>query len=370
MAEYGLAITTGSVLSAVTTLRIEQTILVADDEQDARNLAWSSTYLGAIVVAIVCVAVVLAWGINTKSLVAVSGAMLALSNGLVTISQQLLIRGGRSNEAGRAGAFRSGVAFLLTVGVAFLGNHQIPIFVLAGLLASSIVVSLYCIFDLWREIGGPSGIAQLRASVRRHADVWVPYFFQSGFSGLSLNLPYFVFYATVSPTLCAGYLLAERIVRLPVNLISTSVRSHLVHDFRGLLAAGKREQCLAAVKRWSRYLLVAGVLFAIGAAGVVWVVSGLVKLDEKWMVAVQCILVLSIWSGAVLSNSPSAAALTVTRNNKYVLNAQIVELAGRAVLLMPLFYLGVRAFFFVLFLAHLPSILYRVATYRKAVTVM
>ncbi|HET6397651.1 MAG TPA: hypothetical protein VFF91_12540, partial [Pseudoxanthomonas sp.] len=206
----------------------------------------------------------------------------------------------------------------------------------------------------------------VRTAARGQADVWVPYFGQSTISGLALNLPYYFFYLSVSPALCAGFLLAERVVRLPINLVSSSIRSHLVHELGRRVRSGDSASCLALVRVWSRTLFGAGVLFSLAAGAVLYAVASTVVPNPTWRVAAACMAVLSLWSGAILSSSPSAALLTVHRQNAFMMKAQAAELAAKALLLTPVVFTGDARFYLILFASHAPNLVLRISTYRKA----
>lgn len=368
-ATYGLAVTTGSMLAAVTTLRLEQTILVAAEDGEAHRLAWATVALAlAITLALAAVAVPVLGALDAPDygVVALAGVALALSNGLLVVTQQLLIRQGRSAEAGRMGATRSAAVASLVVCAAWLGDRADPRPALLASLAGSILLAGYCVLGIRRRSGRWPGLAAVRTAARGQADVWVPYFGQSTISGLALNLPYYFFYLSVSPALCAGFLLAERVVRLPINLVSSSIRSHLVHELGRRVRSGDSASCLALVRVWSRTLFGAGVLFSLAAGAVLYAVASTVVPNPTWRVAAACMAVLSLWSGAILSSSPSAALLTVHRQNAFMMKAQAAELAAKALLLTPVVFTGDARFYLILFASHAPNLVLRISTYRKA----
>ncbi|HET6396119.1 MAG TPA: hypothetical protein VFF91_04705, partial [Pseudoxanthomonas sp.] len=160
-ATYGLAVTTGSMLAAVTTLRLEQTILVAAEDGEAHRLAWATVALAlAITLALAAVAVPVLGALDAPDygVVALAGVALALSNGLLVVTQQLLIRQGRSAEAGRMGATRSAAVASLVVCAAWLGDRADPRPALLASLAGSILLAGYCVLGIRRRSGRWPGL--------------------------------------------------------------------------------------------------------------------------------------------------------------------------------------------------------------------
>jgi O-antigen/teichoic acid export membrane protein len=234
LATYGYALSLSSLVSSFATWRLEQAILVASSERDADSLAWSSL-LVAIVLTAIMAALDQAGIFHDASNSYTVGAISAFSMSSVNISQQLLIRKNRSGYAGLIAAFRSLVVSISVIMFAWLGTRMNARAVLLGLLLSSAIVAFGCVVEIARISEARPKFAAMRAAMKDYADVWTSYLGQSVLSGISLNAPYFAIFHFADSRYAAAYLLADRVVRMPVTLLSNSVRSHLTHLFRQLI---------------------------------------------------------------------------------------------------------------------------------------
>ncbi len=364
LATFGYALSISSLLSTFVTLRLEQAVLVAHSEEDASRLAWAAFTVATIVCVLVAVGAALWFG-PTRGLPFISGALSALSISTVGVSQQVLIRHGRSNEAGRMAALRAGLLAVLVVGSALIGSRAIPKAALMGMAWGSVIVTATCFIELRRTAALHSSQSEYKAALRSYKDVWTAYLGQSILSGISLNAPYVAFFHAVDHGLVAGYLLADRVARTPVALLSTSVRSHLTHNYVIILREQRFKEGRSIMGRWSLALAALGFvgLSLIGLA--IHLIASHYH-SAKWASAAAAVSVLTLWASSVLSNSPAAASLTAWRKNAYILRAQAVELTGRLLVIAALIRVAPHHFYLSLFCIHVPGVLYNFALYRRA----
>lgn len=365
LATYGYALSLSSLVSSFATLRLEQAILVAGSEEESEGLAWSSL-LVAFVLASVVVLLDQIGVFRNASNSYTAGAISAFSMSAVNISQQLLIRKSRSGYAGRIAAFRSLVVSASVIAFAWLGPRVNAHAVLLGLGLSSVMVAIGCTMELARISTTRPTFEAMRMAVCGYTDVWVSYLGQSVLSGVSLNAPYFAIFHFADSRYAAAYLLADRVVRMPVTLLSSSVRSHLTHQFRQLIARHEIDAGRDILRKWSLSLASIGLCSLVLGGGLLWMV-GTHLVQEKWELAGIAIMIMSVWGAATISNSPAAATLTAYRRTNYILKMQGVELALRvAIIIFAAYFLFNHQFYIGLFLVFVPGIVYNILLWRKA----
>ena len=365
LATYGYALSISSLASSFATLRLEQAILVADSDAEADALAWGGmvTALG-VAAAMMALDQAGAFGDGTGSYTA--GAISAFSMSAVNVSQQVLIRRGRSGYAGRIAAFRSFVVSACVIGCAWLGPDVNANAILWGLSIASAMVAIGCLVELVRVSGTGPAFATMRAAARGYADVWTSYLGQSVLSGISLNAPYFAIFHFAEPRYAAAYLLADRVVRMPVTLLSNSVRSHLTHQFRLLIERRQASVGSGILWKWSASLAAMGMAALLLGGWVFWMFGAHLS-AEKWRQAGMAIMVMSIWGGSVISNPPAAATLTAHRRTAYIFRMQAAELVLRITIIgVAAFYLFKGDFYLGLFLIFVPGIFYNFFLWREA----
>lgn len=365
LATYGYALSISSLMSSFITLRMEQAILVAGSEGEAANLAWASVIAAAVLMA--CFVAFDQLGVIREGRgIYTAGAISAFSMSLVTISQQVLIKKNRSEHAGRIAAVRSLTVSLAVVLFAYLGERVSAKSVLIGLSISSVIVALACIFELTRTVPISLKKGGFKESALSYFDIWGSYLGQSVLSGVSLNAPYFAIFHFAEHRFAAAFLLADRVVRMPVTLLSNSVRSHLTHQLRDLYEARDKKYGLHILVKWSSILAAVGaVLLIIG--GFLVVSIGGYRNEDKWRLAGYAVLTMAMWGATVMSNSPATAVLTVCRKTGYILKAQAIELLSRILVIafVVLFVLN-NHFYLGLFSIFIPGVFYNTALWLKA----
>lgn len=365
LATYGYALSLSSLVSSFATWRLEQAILVASSERDADSLAWSSL-LVAIVLTAIMAALDQAGIFRDASNSYTVGAISAFSMSSVNISQQLLIRKNRSGYAGLIAAFRSLVVSISVIMFAWLGTRMNARAVLLGLLLSSAIVAFGCVVEIARISEARPKFAAMRAAMKDYADVWTSYLGQSVLSGISLNAPYFAIFHFADSRYAAAYLLADRVVRMPVTLLSNSVRSHLTHLFRQLITRHEIDIGKSILRKWSLSLAAMGICALMLGGWLLWMI-GTYLAQEKWKLAGIAVMIMSVWGAATISNPPAAATLTAYRQTNYILKMQGIELMLRvSIIVLAAYYLFGRQFYAGLFFIFVPGVFYNFLLWRKA----
>ncbi|WP_350016674.1 hypothetical protein ABNK63_03225 [Rhodanobacter sp. IGA1.0] len=365
LATYGYALSLSSLASSFATLRLEQAILVARSDAESDDLAW-----GALVSALILAAAIVlldqagAFGSQAGSYTA--GAISAFAMSAVNISQQVLIRRDRSGYAGRIAVFRSFTVSACVIGFAWLGSRANANAVLLGLSIASGMVAAGCLLEVMRITGARPSFGSIRAAARVYSDVWMSYLGQSILSGISLNAPYFAIFHFAEPRYAAAYLLADRVVRMPVTLLSNSVRSHLTHQFRLLIERRQAHVGRGILRKWSVSLAAMGWAVLLLGGLALWM-FGMHLSEEKWRQAGMAVMVMSAWGGSVISNPPASATLTAYRKTGYIFRMQAAELLLRVVIIAATaLYLFDDEFYFGLFLIFTPGIIYNFLLWHKA----
>jgi O-antigen/teichoic acid export membrane protein len=363
LATFGYALSIGSLVSNFATLRVEQAVLVASSDDEAAILAYSAHACAfAVCVILAAAAAVFRFGSNWLALI--GGSFSALSMSAVTVSQQILIRSGESVRAGRVATARALLITALVVGFVLASSRQTAAAPLVGLSLASVAVTLLCYYES-RHVFRRIEWARHKEVVKAYSDVWSSYLGQSVLSGISLNAPYFAFFHTVNHELVASYLLADRLARTPIALLSLSVRSHLTHNYSDLMKQRRVKEAGGFMTAWSAGLALFGVV-ALVTVGICIMAGGNHYLSAKWANAGIAVLVLTPWAASTLSNSPAKAALTALRQNAYVFNVQAIELASRLTIIVLLLPQMTDHFFLILFCIHLPGIILNMALHIRA----
>lgn len=365
LATYGYALSISSLMCSFVTLRMEQAILVATSDDEAAALAWGSTFVAA---AVMCAFVAYDQIYVSKFAMGsyTAGALSSFAMSMVTISQQVLIRKNQSSYAGRIAALRSLVVAVVVIMFAAFGYRSDAKSILNGLALASAAVTVGCLIELARTAKASLSVRSLKSTARSYSDVWLSYLGQSVLSGISLNAPYFAIFHFSEHRYAAAYLLADRIVRMPVTLLSSSVRSHLTHQFRMLLEMNDIKQGTHILMRWSAMLAVLGAIVLV-LGGSTSLMVGHYLHEDKWRLAGFAVLAMTMWGASVMSNPPAAATLTVCRKTSYILKMQGVELGLRiaAIALAVIFSLSTH-FYAGLFAIFIPGIIYNAALWLKA----
>lgn len=366
LATYGYALSLSSLASSFATLRLEQAILVARSDTESDDLAWGGL-VSALVLATAMVILDQAGAFgDQKTGSYTAGAISAFAMSAVNISQQVLIRRDRSGYAGRIAVFRSFVVSACVVAFASLGSRVNANAVLLGLSIASGMVAGGCLVEVARITGAGPSFGSMRATVQVYSDVWTSYLGQSVLSGISLNAPYFAIFHFAEPRYAAAYLLADRVVRMPVTLLSNSVRSHLTHQFRLLIERGQVHVGKGILWRWSISLAAIGWVVLLLGGWTLWMFGAHLS-EEKWRQAGMAVMVMSAWGGSVISNPPASATLTAYRKTGYIFRMQGAELLLRVVIIaVAALYLFKGEFYLGLFLIFVPGIFYNLFLWREA----
>jgi hypothetical protein len=226
-------------------------------------------------------------------------------------------------------------------------------------------VTVLSVFELARHYIIDRSWSKHRDVVIAYRDVWSSYLGQSILSGISLNAPYLAFFHSVNHELVASYLLADRLARTPIALLSISVRSHLTHNYSDLVSNDRHSEGDAFMTSWSVRLAAVG-LFGLLILGFGIKLFGDHYSSARWANAGLAVMVLTPWAASTLSNSPAKAALTALRKNAYVLNVQAAELVCRLLIIAALLPHTADHFFLCLFCIHLPGIVLNTALYLRA----
>jgi hypothetical protein len=238
--------------------------------------------------------------------------------------------------------------------------------VLLGLSLSSVIVALGCVMEIARTSETRPELAAMHAAMKGYADVWTSYLGQSVLSGISLNAPYFAIFHFADSRYAAAYLLADRVVRMPVTLLSNSVRSHLTHMFRQLITQHEVDIGKGILRKWSLSLAAMGLCALMLGGGLLWAI-GTHLAQGKWELAGIAVMVMSVWGAATISNPPAAATLTAYRRTNYILKMQGIELMLRVmIIVLAAYYLFSHQFYAGLFCIFVPGVFYNFLLWRKA----
>lgn len=247
---YGVAtlvITVASTLAIVAALRFEQAIVIADTDDDARQLERVSLY-SVLTVGLVSLAVgafVFIWpteGIREffgeRRFLILAVPVLTVLAAMANISRKKLSREKNFSQVG-VGMFVNSVTVPVSRIVTALLTSASSLLLVVG----SLLGWLLELFTLRSKVGSsrvthspPGGLASVAKRYRDFPLFSLP----EGFvSNISIQLPVFALGAIYSPAVVGMYALAVRLIRLPTMAVSTSVSQVLVRTLKDHSMEGK-----------------------------------------------------------------------------------------------------------------------------------
>jgi len=315
--EYGVVLALVSVLSTIANLRLDQAQLIAKEE-DQKKLIFE----GFIISLLFCIitAITLIYFFNLNMIVAISFGI--LSNTLVQCLYNYKFS--REEELFCAGLniFRSlVVVFVQLVLPSFLSISLINSYAISSILIIFVVLGYILLNQLynvsWR-------------SFKNYKDFIFSNTPHALLNSFSHNLPYYIVSHFIGYQAVGYYSIVERTLRLPINLMSQTIRQYYIRKF-------KKESSVEDVLRNSIFLSVISLPFF--AVFFVLPESFYLMIFGKEWIGISIyfkILALGYW--AVFCNPPSSAYLIAKRESNILLKLQIIELIFKFLLFIFLFF--------------------------------
>lgn len=194
---------------------------------------------------------------------------------------------------------------------------------LGQLTASSRLASKSSLLTLLRSTKH-SETKQVRKKYREFIIFGTP---QALLNSVSQNLPSLLFTFFISPAAAGIYVLAQRMLAAPANLLGESVRQALYPK----LARSLQEGDEFALSLASRMILVIGAVVLIPVVMVVWQGPALfvLVLGDQWLDAGKMARFLALSTGVSLMNIPSACLIQILRMQRWHVLYEVVYVTVR-----------------------------------------
>ena len=302
---YGIALAIVSVLSTVANLRLDQALLVAD-EQDKKSLIFEGAVFSTGIA--ILSGIVISFILNVEMASAVATGVLA--NTLIQSLYNYQFSAHKEYFCAGLNIFRSAIVVAVQLSLPLV--MQISL-VNSYNVSSVIMIVAVLIYLLKHQLYQVSWQAFKHYKDFIYANT--PHALLNSFSH---NLPYYVVSHFVGVQAMGFYAIVERTLRVPINLISQTLRQFFIRKFKD---ADSSQNALKASVLLS---LVSLPFFALG-----FVLSESLYLwvfGSEWVGISSYFQILALGYWAIFCNPPSSAFLIAKRNSQVLFKLQIVEL--------------------------------------------
>ena len=303
--EYGMTLAIVSVFSTIANLRLDQALLIAK-ENDKKSLIFEGIFFSLIF----CIlsAAILSFFFSLYIILAISSGVLA--NTLIQSIYNYKFAQGQEIFCAVLNIFRN----LVVVSVQLILPLYMNIVLVSSYSISSMIIILLLILYILKY-----RIYQISwLSFKNYRDFIFSNTPHALLNSFSHNIPYYIVSHFLGYQVVGFYSIVERTLRLPINLMSQTIRQFFIRKFRtnsSIEEALKSSTFLSLVSLpfFCIFFLLPESLYII-IFGVEW--NGISKYFK--------ILALGYW--AVFCNPPIAAFLIAKRKSNILLKLQIMEL--------------------------------------------
>lgn len=316
--EYGIALAVVSVLSTVANLRLDQAQLIAE-EQEKKSLIFEGSIFSLILTLIS--GLVLSFIFHLDIVAAICSGVLAN-----TLIQSLY----NYKFAAHAEYFCAGLNIFRSL-IVIAVQLSLPLLMRIALIDSYMISSVIMIIAVLSYIL-KNQLYQISWQVFKNYKDFIysntPHALLNSFSH---NLPYYVVSHFIGVQAMGFYAIVERTLRVPINLISQTLRQFFIRLFKTTPTnkpALKSSVLLSLVS-----LPLFAIFFVLPESLYLWIFG------KEWVGISQYFQILALGYWAIFCNPPSSAYLVARRNSKALFKLQIVELCIKLVLFAALYLL-------------------------------
>ncbi len=302
---YGIALAIVSILSTVANLRLDQALLVAD-EQDKKSLIFEGAVFSTAIAVIS--GIVISAILNVEIAGAVATGVLA--NTLIQSLYNYQFSAHKEYFCAGLNVFRS--AIVLAVQLSLPLVMQISL-VNSYNVSSIIMIVAVLIYLLKYQLYQVSWQAFKNYKDFIYANT--PHALLNSFSH---NLPYYVVSHFVGVQAMGFYAIVERTLRVPINLISQTLRQFFIRKFKN--TESNQNALKASVLLSLVSLPLFAIFFILPESLYLWVFG------SEWVGISSYFQILALGYWAIFCNPPSSAFLIAQRNSQVLFKLQIVEL--------------------------------------------
>ncbi|MBI1452597.1 oligosaccharide flippase family protein [Acinetobacter sp. FL51] len=302
---YGIALAIVSVLSTVSNLRLDQALLVAD-EQDKKSLIFEGAVFSTAIA--LMSGIVISFILNVEMAGAVATGVLA--NTLIQSLYNYQFSVHKEYFCAGLNVFRSAIVVAVQLLLPFV--MQISL-VNSYNVSSIIMIVAVLIYLLKHQLYQVSWQA-----FRNYKDFIYANTPHALLNSFSHNLPYYVVSHFVGVQAMGFYAIVERTLRVPINLISQTLRQFFIRKFKD--ADSSQNALKASVLLSLVSLPLFALVFVLPESLYLWIFG------SEWVGISVYFQVLALGYWAIFCNPPSSAYLIAKRNSQVLFKLQIVEL--------------------------------------------
>ncbi|WP_244878585.1 lipopolysaccharide biosynthesis protein [Acinetobacter albensis] len=338
---YGVALAVVSVLSTISNLRLDQAQLIADDV-DQKSLIFEGTVFSLIFCVFASAGLIIFF--DWMTILAICFGVLA--NSLVQSVYNYKFAHEAEFFCACLNIFRSLIVVLMQLGL--------PIFLSISLVNSYAISSVVMILTILVYIVINQLYQVSWKSYKNYKDFIFANTPHALLNSFSHNLPYYIVLHFVGYQAVGFYSIVERTLRMPINLISQTVRQFFIRKFKN------QETPREALKSTIFLSLVSLPFFAI-----FFVLPESIYLlifGQEWVGISLYFKILALGYWAVFCNPPSSAYLIAKRNSQVLFRLQIAELAIKFII-FGLLYLYISNKLYMLIALPISLIFYNVSIF-------
>ena len=302
---YGIALAIVSILSTVANLRLDQALLVAD-EQDKKSLIFEGAVFSTAIAVIS--GIVISAILNVEMAGAVATGVLA--NTLIQSLYNYQFSAHKEYFCAGLNIFRSAIVVAVQLSLPFV--MQISL-VNSYNISSIIMIVAVLLYLLKHQLYQVSWQAFKNYKDFIYANT--PHALLNSFSH---NLPYYVVSHFVGVQAMGFYAIVERTLRVPINLISQTLRQFFIRKFKN--TESNQNALKASVLLSLVSLPLFAIFFILPESLYLWVFG------SEWVGISSYFQILALGYWAIFCNPPSSAFLIAQRNSQVLFKLQIVEL--------------------------------------------
>ena len=302
---YGIALAIVSVLSTVANMRLDQALLVAD-EQDKKSLIFEGAVFSTVIAVMSGIVIIVI--LNVEMAFAVATGVFAS-----TLIQSLYnYKFSAHNEYFCAGlnVFRSAIVVAVQLSLPLVMKISL---VNSYNVSSIIMIVAVLIYLLKHQLYQVSWQAFKNYQDFIYANT--PHALLNSFSH---NLPYYVVSHFVGVQAMGFYAIVERTLRVPINLISQTLRQFFIRKFKS--TNSNKNALKASVLLSLMSLPLFAIFFILPESVYLWIFG------SEWVGISTYFQILAMGYWAIFCNPPSSAFLIAQRNSQVLFKLQIVEL--------------------------------------------
>ena len=302
---YGIALAIVSVLSTVANMRLDQALLVAD-EQDKKSLIFEGAVFSTVIAVMSGIIIIVI--LNVEMAFAVATGVFAS-----TLIQSLYnYKFSAHNEYFCAGlnVFRSAIVVAVQLSLPLVMKISL---VNSYNVSSIIMIVAVLIYLLKHQLYQVSWQAFKNYQDFIYANT--PHALLNSFSH---NLPYYVVSHFVGVQAMGFYAIVERTLRVPINLISQTLRQFFIRKFKS--TNSNKNALKASVLLSLMSLPLFAIFFILPESVYLWIFG------SEWVGISTYFQILAMGYWAIFCNPPSSAFLIAQRNSQVLFKLQIVEL--------------------------------------------